>query len=219
VALSTSSLFDNQWNEEGGKNRRLFDWYLEYRLSGTHIKQGHWLEQTKGMIDIRNNTKKCGYCGNMTTGTEEFCTKCIGSEYLEEKDLYLTRYRPVSERPRQFPELTAGEKALLLPLYETAQGLGKANREALAHSKARKKVADLVPEARKKAAKLVEEAEKKTVAYTWLLDNKFRNLDNVIHYTHTDIFSFGWRKPYGKEEAAELRELLQDFPFNWEVKE
>ena len=219
VQLETSCLFDNQWNEAADgdkKGRRLFDWYLEYRLQGKHIKQGHWLEQNQEMKDIRDNTKKCGYCGHMTTEDNEFCAECIGSPYLEEKDLYLTRYRPVSERPRLFPKLTEREKALLIPMWETAQGLGKISREAAATSKARQKVAALVPDAEKKAAKLLVEAQKKKEAYTWLLDNKFRCIGNVIHYNHKDTFCFGWSKPYSKEEKAELTELLKDFPFKWE---
>ena len=84
-------------------------------------------------------------------------------------------------------------------------------------SKARKKVAALVSEAQVKAGALIFEAEKKTTAYTWLLDHKFRELDNVIYYSHTDKFCFGWREPYGAD-ASVLRESLEGFPFDYEVK-
>jgi len=220
VELEVKHLFDNQWNEiaVGDKSgRRLFDWYLEYRLTGQHIKQGHWLLQTQEMIDIRNNTRKCGYCGAQSTGPEEFHTACLGSQYLKQDDIYLIRMRAVSERPRQFPKLTKAEASVLIPAYEVAQGLGAEEREKKAHSRLRKKVAALVPDAERKAAELIAEAEKKTTAYTWLLDHKFRELDNVIYYSHTDKFCFGWREPYGAD-ASVLRESLEGFPFDYEVK-
>ena len=220
VELEVKHLFDNQWNEiaVGDKSgRRLFDWYLEYRLTGQHIKQGHWLEQTQEMIDIRNNTRKCGYCGAQSTGPEEFHTACLGSQYLKQGEIYLIRMRAVSERPRQFPKLTEAEAAVLVPAYEVAQGLGAEEREKKAHSLLRKKVAALVSEAQVKASALIFEAEKKTTAYTWLLDHKFRELDNVIYYSHTDKFCFGWREPYGAD-ASVLRESLEGFPFDYEVK-
>lgn len=220
VELDPKCLFDNQWNEAAKgdfKGRRLFDWYLEYRLSAKRIKQGHWLEQTQEMTDIRNNTKKCGYCGNMSTGPEEFCGKCLGSEYLERDNIYLTRMRPVSERPRQFPKLTPEEEAVLSPAYEIAQGLGAEEREKKAHSHLRKKIAALIPEAMAKSIQIIEEAKKKTEALTWLLDHKYRDIDNVIYYSHTGKFSFGWRNKLSKEQVEELNELLVDFPFDWEV--
>jgi hypothetical protein len=219
IILETSCLFNNQWNEaatETRKGRRLFDWYLEYRLTGKHIKQGHWIEQNQEMQDIRDNTKKCGYCGNMTVEDLEFCPKCIGSEYLDKESLRLTRFRPISKRDSRYPELTEEELATLLPLYEVAQGLGKEKREEQALSKARIKVANLVPEAERKAAGLVIKAQKETEAYTWLLDNKYRELNNVIYYDHKDTFSFGWSKPLSAQEKSRLETLLTEFPFDWE---
>lgn len=82
----------------------------------------------------------------------------------------------------------------------------------------RKKVAALVFEAKANGAKLVEEAEIKTEAFTWLLDNKFKAIDNVIYYTHTKKFCFGWSRPYGVD-ACVVRDLLKTgFPFDYEVK-
>ena len=215
VHLETQWLFDNQWACSEGL--RIFDWSEAIYCDNRRLKQGMWLEQTQEMIDIRNNTRKCGYCGAQSTGPEEFHTACLGSQYLKQGEIYLIRMRAVSERPRQFPKLTEAEAAVLVPAYEVAQGLGAEEREKKAHSRLRKKVAALVSEAQVKASALIFEAEKKTTAYTWLLDHKFRELDNVIYYSHTDKFCFGWREPYGAD-ASVLRESLEGFPFDYEVK-
>jgi hypothetical protein len=220
VELETKFLFDDQWNEVGSdsKNgRRLFDWYLEYRLENKNIKQGHWLDQTQEMLDIRHQNKTCGYCGGMSIGQEVFCTKCLGSEYLEERYLPLLRLRRFSSVRGETPPLTEEEKAWLIQQYEVAQGLGKEHRDLLAVSKLRKKVAALVPDAEVKARGLILEAYKKTEAFTWLLDHKFRDIGNVIYYSHTDKFCFGWSKPYGAD-ASVLKESLREFPFDFEVK-
>jgi len=164
------------------------------------------------MKEIRDNTKKCGYCGKMSTGKETFCNKCLDSRYLEQKDLHLLRMLPVSDESRR-PKLDEDEAAILLPLYEEAQGLGIQRRNTENLSLLRKKVENLIPEAEEKAAKLVEEAKLKNEAFTWLLDKKFRDIDNVIYYSHTNKFCFGWSR-----SLKDVPEVLKEFPFPYEVK-
>jgi len=214
IHLETKHLFDNQWNCAEGL--RVFDW-SEAIYPAKKLKQGMWLEQTQEMIDIRHNTWKCGYCGAMA---EEpgFCDKCLGSEYLEPKLLLLLNRRRIDDGRRGCKELTPEELAYIMPRYEIAQGLGKEDREKKARSKLRTMVQDLIPEAAAKGEALLDEAVTKGLAYTWLLDNHFRDLDNVIYYNHTGIFGFGWRDAYGAKEAAELREFLKYFPGKFEVK-
>jgi len=93
--------------------------------------------------------------------------------------------------------------------YKTA----KDNR---ANEKLRTSVADLVKEAKEKSEKLIDEAQLKTVAFTWLLDQGFTDFDNVIYYTHTAKFCFGWRNSIKDKEA--LRTFLAGFPFDYEVE-
>jgi hypothetical protein len=211
VTLETEYLFNNQWNTVEGL--RVFDW-AEAIYPNRSIKEGQWLEQTDEMREIRDNTKKCGYCGEMSTGKETFCNKCLDSQYLEQKDLHLLRMLPVSDESRR-PKLTEDEAAVLVPLYEAAQGLGKERRDIEHQSLLRKKVANLIPEAEKVAIKVVEEAKLKTEAFTWLLDKKFRDIDNVIYYSHTKKFCFGWSRSYSGKDVPEI---LKNFPFSYEVK-
>jgi len=214
VELETKHLFSNQRNTKDG--RRVFDWYLAV-FPNRGVKQGHYLEITQEMEDIRNHTYKCGYCGAEYLDPEQvFCDKCLGNEYLHEDDLCLLRLRPVANHNPKYPQLTEAEAAWLRPAYLKAQGLGKVTREEAARSLLRKKVAALVPEAEAKAARLVVNARLQEEAFTWLLDREFREIDNVIHYDHTRVFCFGWRRQLSNEEKEELKKLLEDFPFKWE---
>ncbi len=224
IQLDPSFLFNDQWNEEQRSpsisGRRLFDWYLEYRLEGKNIKQGHWLELTPEMIEIRDTTVVCGYCGKYApVGEHVFCPHCLGNEYLEEKQLLLLRMLPVSRDKFtvELPELSTKERAELLPKYKTAQGLGKQKRDEMEQSKNRQSVAALIPEAEAKAKEAVQGAYIKTEAYTWLLDHELNILDNVIYYDHKKVFCFGWRNSLSGEEKEKLSHSLAGFPFVYEL--
>lgn len=128
VELETMYVFDNQWNTAPipgvtDKGLRVFDWALDYKPDGWEksIKQGHYLDLTPEMIEVRENRLKCGYCGKQydkrdTPAPPMFCTSCLGSEYLREKDLYLTRIGPV--KGYEYSTLTAEELEVLLPVYK-----------------------------------------------------------------------------------------------------
>lgn len=87
-------------------------------------------------------------------------------------------------------------------------------------AKLRQKVTNLVPDAEKKAKKLIDNAKIETEAFTWLLDHLYCDLDNVIYYTHTGRFCFGWRTPIksNQVEYGKLCELLEEFPFDYDIK-
>ncbi len=225
VTLETKQLFGNQWNtapKGPAGNRRVFNWAQDYpagNLTNRAIKRGHYLVVTDEMRAALHDNVKCRYCGHMEPAAlgHEFCPKCAGSEYLGEKDLKLTRMMRVDDN-RSVPELTEAEAAELLPRWRIAQGLGKENREALATSKRRQKIAGLVAAAEAKAAKGIEEAKTETAAYTWLMDNGFRDIENVIFYSHTGRFCFGWRQAITGAERDALVDLLVGFPFDYEIK-
>ena len=222
VKLDTKFLFGNQWNEAKEGGRRLFDHYEEHAHGVfKNIRYGHWLEITPELAAIRAKVHTCGYCGkHYDQPTEDgFCSACLGSEYLEQKALRLLRLLPVATSfGGDRPELSEAELANLLPRYREAQGLGKEARNATRLKGLRAKVAAIVDEAKAKAEKEIAAAQTKQDAFNWLLDHDYRNIDNVIFYSHTGRLCFGWRKALSKEEASHLETLLCEFPFDYELK-
>lgn len=206
VELELSNLFNNQWNTTCGK--RVFDWGLDYNPYGNpNLKRGHYLEITQEMIDVRNNNVACGYCGKYYDRGAglDFCTNCLGTDYLKEGQLHLLRLKPISFDGDRRP-LTDEEKARLLPLYVNAQTKRfKAKTEA-----ERQSLID-------KHLKTVELASEERDGMLWLLDHEIP-LNNVIYYSHLRTFGFGWRQPYGEVVKAELLKKLEGFPFKYEFK-
>lgn len=211
IELDTSNLFDNQWNtSDDSPNlpaRRVFDWAQDYpagNLTNKRIERGHYLEITDEMRAIRNDTSRCGYCGKYApTGESEFCPHCLGSQYLEEKDLPLTRMRPVSFKGER-PELTEVEKAERLPLFKAAKiETGK--------KLAAKKLADMKEALEKKRKDDAEEY----AGMSWLLERgEVKLAANCIYYSHTGRFCFGWRESL----RGEIPDVLTEFPFDYDLK-
>lgn len=223
VELETEHLFGNQWNTapiagKTDKSLRVFDWAQDAAvLIPGHIKQGHYLEQTDEMREVRRNTDKCGYCGRQEPAAKGyvFCPHCVGSAYLTVKDLPLTRMAPVCDsgfgpERKECAPLTEAEKAYLLPLYREAQLHGNTERDKARIAKQRKDIAA-------KYEKAVRVATEERDGYTWLMDHGIKT-DNVIYYSHTETFSFGWRTPIEPELETELLGELEGFPFAYEIK-
>ncbi len=216
IELETKHLFSDQWNTP---THRVFDW-AENIVPNKDIRQGHYLDQTEEMRAIRDNTATCGYCGHQEpVGQNQFCPKCIGSEYLKPTELHLLRMLPVSAGsfPTRAP-LSAEESRKLTPRYELAQGLGKRARDTAQLSKRRQRIANLVREAEKKGTALVRNAEVEADAFTWLMDHHYRDIDNVIYYPHTQKFGFGWRTPLTDAEVSALLDIITEFPYLYEIK-
>lgn len=208
IELETEYLFSNQWNtaplEGSSSGLRVFDW-SETIFPNKKTKEGYWLDQTPEMTEIRNNTYKCGYCGKQEYFAQKptgnlFCTKCRGSEYLEEKDLPLLLLRPISKENVNY-------KNIVVPgdLIKDWKEQKKATLVAKLEQKKVDKLAQL--------KKDVVNAQKEYDAFLWLI-NKGIDYENVIYYSHTDTFSFGWRKPI--EDKEKLSILLAEFPYKWE---
>ena len=216
IEVDPKVIFSDQFNEKGGENRRLFDWYLQYRLLAKRIKQGHYVEDLTELNEIRQNTFTCGYCGK--PGSEEFCDKCIGSEFLEKDQLHLLRLKSKSLFMPKRETLTKEEESVLVPLWEKAQGLGKLSREERLLSKQRQKIDKYISDAEMDAWELVEKAKFKYDTHTWLLNNKFKDLGNTIVYEKENFrLTFGWRTKIEDEDA--LKTLLKDAPFEWRIKQ
>lgn len=208
VDLETDFLFDNQWNTP---THRVFDWYEEFpAIIPARIKRGHYLDITEEMIQIRRQTLVDGWAGNFFPASSglKFNTlpSAIGSPYLKETELHLLRLLPVADRHGKRAELTAEEKAFLLPLYVAAQ---TKNREEAKIAKLAELRADL--------AKKLKLANMKHDGFTWLLDHDV-SVENCIFYSHTAQFCFGWRNPYTGEARLALLEALKAFPFPYDVK-
>lgn len=217
VELEVEHLFANQWNThpigDSAIGQRVFDWAEDYNSSAgapPNIKRGHYLVQVPEMAEVRRNTVRCGYCGKQEPAAKGyvFCPHCLGSAYLDEGSLHLTRMRTVLEDTR--PALTATELAHLLPLYKQAQITGDQER-ALAHNKAQRGAVLGKYSAKTSSATIERDG------MLWLLD-KGANLDNVIFYDHTKVFSIGWRKPVSASVAAGWVDMLDTFPYSWEVR-
>jgi hypothetical protein len=212
ITLETKHLFNNQWNtaptETSENGLRVFDWE-EPIYPNSHIKEGHWLEQTPEMDEIRRNTVKCGYCGKEEPAAKGyvFCPHCLGSEYLKESDLRLLRLVPIYLTWKmKVPELTEAEKAWLVPKYTDFQLKSGLTRDG-----------KRIEAARLSIEKKFNSAKDEYAGLTWLLDNGVRT-DNCIFYDHTGRFCFGWRNPVSAAVKSRLLDILVEFPFDYDIK-
>ena len=201
ITLKTECLFSNQWNTTCG--HRVFDWAQDY-TERPSIKQGHYLEQTEEMREIRRSTYRCGYCGKTQRPlVSKFCQSCLGSPYLKESDLSMLHMRPVEEfHPSR--TISAEELQELMPAYIEAQMKVKAAKEAALREKIDEE-----------ANKAIELATIERDGKLWMLDRKL-SLDNLIFYKHNETFTLGWQSPFSDSVKAGFQEAMKDFPFKWE---
>jgi hypothetical protein len=219
--VETDHIFSNQYNTVEGY--RIFEkcTRLSIAYQKTQKTNGYYIsEGIKKIREYQKRVKLCGYCGAQYIDSDKvYCEKCMDSKYLRESELNLLILKPVLSPLNVDRKIPEGYKEEILSQYHIAQGLGKENREKTIMSKNRKKVKNLIPDAEKKCKQIMESAKKETEAYTWLLDNGFNILDNVIYYDHTDKFVFGWYKPLDNEIKSRLLTKLSEFPFDYEFKE
>lgn len=233
VQLETAHLFADQWNtapipgDSSALGRRLFDWAEDARpdrgqpigsMAPRNIRRGHYLEQTPEMAAVRRDTLKCGYCGHYERrdAGHVFCPACPGSEYLEPDNLKLTRLRPVAEsNSGKFPELTETERAERMAVYQEAQREGAKTRAGAKLEAFRARVVA-------KAEKERRNVETERDGLLWLLDHDLGSLaaENVIFYSHTGRFGFGWWAPLDYAFACEIMGQLSDagFPYPYDVE-
>lgn len=216
VELETEHLFENQWNTgpiEGlsSQGLRVFDWAEDYKQYNKYIRCGYHIDLTEEMKKVRRNTLKCGYCGAQEPAGAGivFCTHCLDSEYLTEKEIYLLRLKAIDDKkPRE--RLTAEEKKTLLPLFRKAQIEGSTAQGKARLLEQRRKIHNEYTTTTKNA--LTERD-----GFLWLLDHGVR-IDNVIFYSHTGRFSIGWRKPFSQGEESHLKEFIGEFPFPYDLQ-
>lgn len=224
VELETGCVFDNQWNTApvdgvSDKGLRVFDWAQDHREYGRHIKQGHYLDMTEAMVEIRANRLKCGYCGKQYDKRQQpeppaFCEACRGSQYLKPEDLKLTRIEPVMRPDRhKFAPLTAAESAWLMPLYQAEQADKGSERAVKAREEFGRKI-------QKKYKDKMEEASAEYTGMQWLFEHgcSLRLMENCIYYSHKGVFTFGWReKLKAGADLDWLMENLSEFPGEYNI--
>ena len=211
IDLDTSYLFSNQWNTTGEsenfKNSRIFDWFEAYNPDSRHkMRSGHWIEQTEEIRNIRHNTFTCGYCGKQDLEAG-LCHKCIGGEYLEEKDLVLLRKHRVDEDPEYSKNpITEEELFELMPLYMEKQLEGS-----------KKRLTTRLSEEREEISNRIYTSKIKQDGLLWLIQNDIIISGFVFFHHYTREFSFEVRN---KEQEADLNKDLEskDFPYNYKVK-
>lgn len=205
VNIETKFLFSNQLNASEGL--RLFFWH-EYRYENPKIKEGYYLELTEEFFNLLNKTVRCGYCGKQYINKKGFCTACLNSEYLTKDQLFLLRLKPICDESNR-QQLTEEEKSDIMPLYNRGQFEGKNSRAQIEFRNLKKRY----QEDRKKA-----NIEYK--GFNWLLNNKvdLQYIKNCIYYSHTGIFTFGWREPLSFDNEQTLKGQLENFKFNFEIK-
>lgn len=213
VEVETAHLFDNQWNTADG--RRVFDWHEEYAPLAKYVR-GHWTEITPEMAEARKLTHKCGYCGaqygphHLPIPADMFCTACLDSPYLKPQYLCLLRLTPVSEGFRDRAALSEAEGAAMVPRYVERQTTGANSRAKAVRDAQRTGALD-------KFADATESATVERDGMLWLWDRGM-NLANVIYYSHSNTFSFGWRSPVSDEVRNRILEIISEFEWTYEIK-
>jgi hypothetical protein len=218
VDLEDKHLFSNQWNtapipDHSDTGLRVFDWAEDYPINFSHsIKRGHYLDITPAMREARHNNVKCSYCGHMQRieAAPTFCDRCLDSEYLTEKDLPLLRLRRIDDERKDFDPLTDGEREWLLPKFREAQTSGATVRGRARIADKRRRIAE-------DYAKAIRVATAERDGFLWLMDHGI-NPSNVIYYSHTERFCFGWQKPCAPDFVSSLLDVITEFNFPYDIK-
>ena len=108
------------------------------------------------------------------------------------------------------PVLSADMAKVQLAAYVAAQTIGKSSRAVRLKAKQRRNILS-------KAEKAIAGAETERDGLLWLLDAGI-NIENVIFYSHTGRFCFGWRTPLSPAVESELLDLLCEFLFDYDLK-
>lgn len=168
VTIETKWIFGNQWNTT---EARVFNWYESIAPSRS-IKRGHYLEITDQMVDLVQNTFKCGYCGAEYYGKHnagKFCNKCLDSEYLKDSDLFLLRVLPAVNKFGKRKPLTEAEYTILKADYIFAQTRSTKSRAA---TRRRKEKQSRIEDARK----TIKNARIERDGFMWLYKNRINSI-------------------------------------------
>lgn len=218
--IETEILFNNQYNTVEGF--RIFDWYESIVYHAKNRKNGYYLtgdlEQLKA---AKENQYICGYCGKRydKKSAPKFCNACIGSEYLNEDCLHLLFLTPVSDDFNR-PKMADPE---IVKLWEL-------EKPKLIKRLEEEKIQRLITKADKIKKETVEKI--KSERYESLIQQTLlrSGIDtaNLIYYSHTKTWCFGWYKELTEPERQtiynkliQIREKLPDLfieSIDWKMK-
>lgn len=123
----------------------------------------------------------------------------------------MIRFRPIGAKWGASTPLTDDERAYLLPLFHEAQTHGRTER-----GKAR--AAKLRIEIDHKREEKIQAANDEWKGFDFCLRHGISTA-NLIYYSHTGKFCFGWRKPLSAGEKSALLEAIgAEFPVDYEIK-
>lgn len=213
ATLDQSTIFDNQFNTIEGE--RVFDWN-EPIFENRNIRMGYYISlSTKQAIDAYRSTMvKCSFCGHKEQKSEKvFCDKCLGSQYLKESELHLTRLvsvlTPCSER---------GKNLSISPehreMYRIAQLQQKIEYIRQQAERRNKKIVELKETLKKE----IEQKTYKCEIQCMVLEAGF-DIDNLIYYAHKNEWVWGWNKPLSQEESEIIRSANLPFDFTIKMKD
>lgn len=211
IEIETENIFSNQWNtSEKSFNLRIWDWSENIFKNGD-IKEGYFLTDMTELFKLREETYKCGYCGEYYTKKQKenenitFCYKCLDSEFLTEDNLSLLRLKRINDETDR-GDLNDCDKEALLKSYYEIQKIARKRRLS-------KKIFNK----RKSLKEDLEKSKDEYFGFMWLINQNI-NFENVIYYGHSKTFCFGWRYKLSFEEEQKLKKSLSDFPYKYELR-
>ena len=216
--LSRASYFVGHWQpsflEKAFENKRGESWKIADccdQILRKRLVPPHNVEIHKGSLRVTFSNKNCWTWREFGLATEENlqilkeCNLPFGETTLEISAKQLAD--KIGDLWGNVDELKGNDLYSSLLKLKKDKALEKVNN----------KITGLIPEAQERAEKLIEEAKIKTEAFTWLINNGYIDLDNVIYYTHTKRFCFGWRTALTPEQKSYLQELLTEFLFDYDL--
>lgn len=202
--LDLGHVFSNQYNTDKFRVFEFHDPLVAPYGRCVPLNVGYYIsEGIEAIRAYQKDLKVCGHCeAQYYKSAETVCKKCVGSEYLEEKYYPLLNLRNICD-----------EKSPDKPLPPDMLALIQSEQKKTRQRKLEKQRADKLQCLQNDIAS----AETEYDAFKWLIDADM-DFENVIFYSHTRKFCFGWRNAIGVIDAEKLHEKLKDFPYAYEVK-
>lgn len=205
MTIETEHLFNNQYNTAEG--HRIFDWYegiIWWGGKRSPYRTGYYLTgDIDKLLEAKRARHVCSYCGAQYDNPDHvFCTKCLGSEYLTEKDLPLLQLKPLAA-PIEPPTSGQLEKLKDAWIAEQPKMLARLAQEKTA--RLLKKAQRLEKDRDKKIADLQHETEIQAKLLRLGIDT-----DNLIYYSHTKQWVFGWRNKLSISEIDAISKQLSE---------
>jgi hypothetical protein len=201
--VETDQIFSNQYNTVCGL--RIFEKCTCLSSPGLSRLWGYYIAE--GIEKIRAYQKTvsvCHYCGKQYINTDlEWCTSCRGSEYLEVNQKFLLNLTNIMDKH--------GSSDIIIPkdVLDDIEKQQKERQTAINEKRIKDKLESL--------KKGVENAKLEREVFQYLIDKGLK-FDNVIYYSHTDTFCFGWRNKLSKVEISAIKYKISGWPFKSKVE-